>query len=62
MVGGRPQQVEVLQERLGHARISTTLDTDSHVLPGLQQSAALKFDQVAQAVREAATEVVENVR
>jgi len=53
---------KVVQERLGHASITTTLDTYSHVLPGLQQSAALKFDQVAQAVKEAAQEAIEIVR
>ena len=31
---------KVVQERLGHATISTTLDTYSHVLPGLQEAAA----------------------
>ena len=53
---------KVVQERLGHASITTTLDTYSHVLPGLQQSAALNFDLVVQPVREAATRVIENVR
>jgi integrase len=28
------------QERLGHATISTTMDIYSHVLPGMQESAA----------------------
>jgi integrase len=36
---------KVVQERLGHANISMTLDTYSHVLPGLQEAAALRFDQ-----------------
>ena len=31
---------KVVQERLGHASISVTLDTYSHVLPGLQEKAA----------------------
>jgi site-specific recombinase XerD len=53
---------KVVQERLGHASITTTLDTYSHVLPGLQQSAALKFDQVAQPVKEDAKEAIEIVR
>jgi len=30
---------KVVQERLGHAQISTTLDTYSHVLPGLEEDA-----------------------
>lgn len=34
---------KVVQERLGHATISITLDTYSHVLPGLQERAADAF-------------------
>ena len=37
---------KIVQERLGHSTISTTLDTYSHVSPGLQQAAANKFDDV----------------
>lgn len=37
---------KVVQERLGHATISTTLDLYSHVAPGLQQAAAERFDEV----------------
>ena len=37
---------KVVQERLGHATISTTLDTYSHVLPGLQEAAANSFDDI----------------
>jgi hypothetical protein len=33
-----------VQERLGHSSIRTTLDTYSHVVPGLQEAAAQKFD------------------
>lgn len=36
---------KIVQERLGHATIAVTLDTYSHVLPGLQEAAALRFDQ-----------------
>jgi integrase len=32
--------VKVVQERLGHANIGITLDTYSHVVPGMQESAA----------------------
>jgi integrase len=34
---------KVVQERLGHANISTTLDLYSHVLPGMQKEAAERF-------------------
>jgi integrase len=37
---------KVVQERLGHATISTTLDLYSHVAPGLQAAAAARFDEV----------------
>jgi integrase len=36
---------KIVQERLGHANIAVTLDTYSHVLPGLQEAAALRFDE-----------------
>jgi integrase len=36
---------KVVQERLGHATISTTLDLYSHVIPGLQGAAAAGFDE-----------------
>lgn len=36
---------KVVQERLGHASISTTLDLYSHVVPGLQEAAARRFDE-----------------
>ncbi len=37
---------KIVQERLGHSSISITLDTYSHVAPGLQQAAAIKFDDI----------------
>jgi len=37
---------KVVQERLGHSGIQITLDTYSHVAPGLQEAAAQRFDQV----------------
>ena len=37
---------KVVQERLGHASIQITLDTYSHVAPGLQQAAANRFDDI----------------
>ena len=37
---------KIVQERLGHASISMTLDTYSHVAPGLQEAAAAGFDKL----------------
>ena len=37
---------KVVQERLGHASIQITLDTYSHVVPGLQEAAAKRFDDI----------------
>ncbi|MSQ17876.1 MAG: site-specific integrase [Dehalococcoidia bacterium] len=45
---------KIVQERLGHANISMTLDTYSHVLPGLQEAAALRFDQASSPALETA--------
>ena len=36
---------KAVQERLGHASISTTVDTYSHVLPGLQEAAAVALEE-----------------
>jgi integrase len=36
---------KIVQERLGHSTISITLDTYSHVVPGLQEAAANRFDE-----------------
>jgi integrase len=36
---------KIVQERLGHASIGITLDTYSHVAPGLQAAAAARFDE-----------------
>ena len=33
------------QERLGHAKVSTTLDIYSHVVPSMQEAAALRFEE-----------------
>ena len=37
---------KIAQERLGHASIQITLDTYSHVAPGLQEAAANRFDDI----------------
>jgi integrase len=39
---------KIVQERLGHSSISITLDTYSHVAPGLQEAAAKRFDDALQ--------------
>jgi integrase len=39
---------KIVQERLGHATIAITLDTYSHVAPGLQEAAAQRFDEAFQ--------------
>ena len=46
---------KIVQERLGHATIATTLDTYSHVLSGLQEAAALSFDAIAQGSKSPST-------
>jgi integrase len=50
---------KIVQERLGHATISVTLDTYSHVAPGLQEAAAAGFDKMVLPRRE--TETIEKV-
>ena len=35
---------KVVQEMLGHASITLTLDTYSHVLPGMQEESAARLD------------------
>jgi len=37
---------KIVQERLGHSTIAMTIDTYSHVTPGLQQAAAESFDRL----------------
>ncbi len=39
---------KIVQERLGHSTISTTLYIYSHVAPGLQEAAAKRFDDILQ--------------
>jgi len=43
---------KIVQERLGHASISITLDTYSHVAAGLQEAAANRFDELVIPRRE----------
>lgn len=37
---------KVVQERLGHSSIQMTIDTYSHVAPGIQEAAAKRFDEI----------------
>ncbi|MFC2045590.1 tyrosine-type recombinase/integrase [Chloroflexota bacterium] len=48
---------KIVQERLGHASIGITLDTYSHVAPGLQEAAADRFDELV--VPRSEKEVIE---
>ena len=53
---------KVVQERLGHSSISITLDLYSHVAPGLQEAAAIAFDDaLADAIPAAAGVTSEEV-
>ncbi len=45
-------QPKIVQERLGHATIAITLDTYSHVAPGLQEAADAGFDKMVFPRRE----------
>ena len=35
---------KIVSERLGHATVANTLDVYSHVLPGMQEAAAIQFE------------------
>ena len=50
---------KIVQERLGHASIQITLDTYSHIAPGLQEAAANRFDEILTLKRE--KELVEKI-
>ncbi len=43
---------KVVSERLGHSSVAITLDTYSHVMPGIQAAAALHFDEGLQRASE----------
>jgi len=36
---------QVVSKRLGHSSVAITLDTYSHILPGLQEAAARRFEE-----------------
>ena len=42
--------LKIVSERLGYVNIGITLDTYSHVLPGLQKAAAERFDEMLELV------------
>ena len=42
---GQGVHPKIVSERLGHASVNITLDTYSHVLPGLQEAAAEQLDK-----------------
>ncbi len=46
---------KIVSERLGHSSVAITLDTYSHVLPGIQAAAARRFDEGLQTTREEAS-------
>lgn len=45
------ENVKVISERLGHADISITLDTYSHVIPDMQKSAAKNFSNALKNIK-----------
>jgi integrase len=47
---------KIVSERLGHSTVAITLDTYSHVLPGMQEDAAMKVDStLREAIRKQRT-------
>lgn len=40
------REVNVVIERLGHSTVTLTLDVYSHVIPGLQEAVAPRFDGI----------------
>jgi len=46
---------KIVSERLGHSNVGITLDTYSHVLLGLQEAAAKRFDDLVSPRRENGT-------
>ena len=41
---------KTVAERLGHSSVTITLDTYAHLLPGIQEAAAVGFDAAMEAV------------
>jgi integrase len=46
---------KIMQERLGHADLSMTLNRNSHVMPGMQRQAAHTLDAALDAAKRAAS-------
>ena len=53
LIGQGGVNVKVVQERLGHHSHSFTADTYQHVIPGMDESAASRFDQLVFGEQEA---------
>lgn len=53
---------KVVQERLGHRSIQTTLDTYSHLIPGIQEIAATSIQQSLYGKKEQAPENVISIK
>ena len=52
---------KIVSESLGRSSIGITLDTYSHVIPGLQEAAALRFDEgLRQATEQSVEEILAN--
>ena len=47
---------KIVSERLGHSKVGITLDTYSHVLPGMQEEAASKVDAAMRSALNATIE------
>ncbi|RJX26492.1 MAG: hypothetical protein C4554_05755 [Dethiobacter sp.] len=45
MLLSQGEHPKVVQERLGHESISITMDTYSHVLPGIQEEAISRMEK-----------------
>ena len=52
---------KIVQERLGHSQISLTLDTYSHILPGMGREAASKLDALLMRTAEETSATVTKV-
>lgn len=50
---------KIVQERLGYSSIQTTLDSYTHVVPGIQEAADVRFDGIR--TEKTRNEPIENV-